>query len=123
MAQHMVDRATAGFKALAYALHNCDHISVYGFGPSCSGAVGMKYYNPLHMPYTWHHYDGELELMRGASSDTPQRLLPEGLKPWAVAQNLVLHLPACFKNQTAGEKLFRMLQGISASLRLSTRFL
>jgi len=123
MAYKMVERATAGFKALAYALHNCDHVSVYGFGPSCNGEIGQKYYD-RNKPFKWHHYNDELNLIRGAQEGRPQGLLPESLRPWIVAQDLVLHMPACLENQTAGQKLFQGLQGIGASsLRLRTSFL
>jgi len=87
-------RVTAGFKALSYALHSCDTISIYGFGPSCSGEVGVRYYKEEIEPMLWHNYKDELELLKEVTK-IGLKAFPRKVRGWVVARNISLHLPRC----------------------------
>jgi len=64
----VVPHPTAGFKAIIYAMSRCESVSLFGFGPSCGGEGGARYYPSSAVVFPWHHYDEELMLLKRASA-------------------------------------------------------
>jgi len=99
---------TAGFKAFAFALRTCSNLTIYGFGPSCNGDVGARYYQSeegqprlRHIWTDYHFYDEEFEVMRnvsGLNQESPARLIQ--FKQWVRTKAITMRLPKCLTTQT-----------------------
>uniref|UniRef100_A0A7S1Q2R0 Uncharacterized protein n=1 Tax=Alexandrium catenella TaxID=2925 RepID=A0A7S1Q2R0_ALECA len=110
----IVPHSTAGFKAVIYAMSICDHVSVIGFGPSCRGAVGSRYYEGLVGVADTHHYQEELGLLLRASENGTRAIIPPEARAWIAAKNVTVALPDCVKKE-AVVLLHQVFQGFGAS--------
>jgi len=117
----VMPHATAGFKAVIFALHTCEEVRVYGFGPTCGGELGLRYYRRRNLsdhPLNWHHYDDELRLMTDAATKGWDQIFPPGFKSWVRAKSLEVVLPKCVNRVLAlstKEKIKKMTRSFTRS--------
>mmetsp|Transcript_27153 Transcript_27153/g.84828 ORF Transcript_27153/g.84828 Transcript_27153/m.84828 type:complete len:325 (-) Transcript_27153:52-1026(-) len=112
IADAVVPHATAGFKALLYAMSRCEQVTVLGFGPSCSGQAGARYYEGAKHIFQWHHYSEELMLLKRAEKRGSKVLLHPDVRQWiSAAQEIEVRLPDCVdKDQSA--HVSQLLEGV-----------
>jgi len=89
-------KATTGFKAVAYAIHHCENVDLYGFGPSCAGETGVEYFQSPVTPFLWHRYSQEVSLLEQVLDMGPQLLNPH-FQNWVRAKNVTMHAPECWQ--------------------------
>mmetsp|Transcript_54223 Transcript_54223/g.168166 ORF Transcript_54223/g.168166 Transcript_54223/m.168166 type:complete len:363 (+) Transcript_54223:59-1147(+) len=88
LADQIVPHSTAGFKAVLHAMSVCDKVSVLGFGPTCDGRTGTRYYTGNgYATSLWHHYDEELELLRKAKAKGTKAIIPPDARGWIHASS------------------------------------
>jgi len=112
---------TAGFKALAFALRACERVTIYGFGPSCDGKMGERYYQSTKL-HLGHAYADEMNLLLNISGQNPAEALvpysralgpdkhffgvPNGtmredeVRKWVRASRVDMRLPQCLRNMS-----------------------
>jgi len=112
----VVPHSTAGFKAVIYAMGICEHVSIIGFGPSCSGSIGGRYYQGDEHPVaTSHHYEEELALLLRASAKGTRAIIPPEARAWITAKKVMVGLPQCVDKELAS-RLRHVFAGFGASV-------
>jgi len=101
IADQVVPHSTAGFKAVIYAMSICNHVTVIGFGPTCSGAVGGRYYSDDKRVTKVHHYNEELALLMRADEQGAKAMIPPEARMWLAAKKVTVALPECVDRQSA----------------------
>lgn len=92
----VVPHSTAGFKAVVYAMSICDKVTVVGFGPTCAGSIGDKYYKTEGGGIlAWHHYEEELGLLFRADRLGTKALIPPEARKWIAAKEVRVMVPGC----------------------------
>jgi len=96
IADAVVPHTTAGFKALLYAMSRCEQVTVLGFGPSCNGQAGARYYRGAVDVAVWHHYNEELMLLKRAAKRGSKVLLhPDVRQLISAAKTINVQVPHC----------------------------
>jgi len=95
MAERIRPRPTAGFTAFTYALQHCEAVHVFGFGPTCDGTRGSRYYENKIKVQVKHAYNQELEMLKSAERNGPQSIMPKDLSGMVFAKSVHVHLPTC----------------------------
>lgn len=111
LADQVMAHSTTGFVAVMYAMTVCEKIFVLGFGPSCSGVVGARYYNSHAGPKHWHHYDDELTLLEKATRHGAEAMIPPDAQSMIRAKSVQVMLPSCVDTAS-----LRSLSGLFQSL-------
>lgn len=111
IADQVVPHSTAGFKAVMYAMTTCENVSILGFGPSCSGVLGDRYYTGATGPTAWHHYAEELMLMKKAARLGTKAMIPPEVRSAIHAKTVEVRLPQC-----VGAAALRSLSGLFQDL-------
>lgn len=91
---------TAGFTAFTYAIGSCDHVTAYGFGKSCAGKTGGRYYENRVAVHLFHPYDAELEIMQDIAREGPRSTYLQRVPGWMRASSVTVYHPPCLKNQS-----------------------
>mmetsp|Transcript_18606 Transcript_18606/g.38710 ORF Transcript_18606/g.38710 Transcript_18606/m.38710 type:complete len:406 (-) Transcript_18606:40-1257(-) len=84
---------TAGMIGFAYALHACDHVSVFGFGPGCDGKLGARYYKNTEAVQLFHGYSFETRVLVNATNG----IFPKLPSDWVRAKSVKYYWPKCLK--------------------------
>lgn len=103
IAQKIWNQPTVGMKALAYAMHTCDSIELFGFGDSCSGKIGARYYDQRGIRLEESRYTDEfdwLTLAANPSAGLVSERLPAELRGWATVKRIKMFVPACLKERS-----------------------
>jgi len=113
IADQVVPHATAGFKALMYAMNRCEKVTVLGFGPSCHHEeAGARYYEGNVGIFSWHHYSEEFMLLkRAAERGTKVLLHPDVRKAISTVKKLEVRLPQCVEEHH-GRHISQLLEGV-----------
>uniref|UniRef100_A0A7S1PUT4 Uncharacterized protein n=1 Tax=Alexandrium catenella TaxID=2925 RepID=A0A7S1PUT4_ALECA len=84
-------------------MSTCEHVTVMGFGPACSGDVGKRYYpgNFGGGKGLWHHYSEELALLIRASELGMKAIIPPEARMRITAKTLTVALPTCVNREQA----------------------
>mmetsp|Transcript_16907 Transcript_16907/g.48268 ORF Transcript_16907/g.48268 Transcript_16907/m.48268 type:complete len:452 (+) Transcript_16907:50-1405(+) len=85
---------TAGMIGFSYAIHACDHVSVFGFGPGCDGKLGARYYQNSEAVQMFHGYDFETKVFINATNGLFTNNLPSN---WVRAKTVKYYWPKCLK--------------------------
>jgi len=86
---------TAGLVAISYALHTCDEVAIYGFGPTCDGELGARYYENDRPVWLGHGYNAELEMLKGLAHEGIE--VPSDLQSLIHAQTFTMNVPKCLE--------------------------
>jgi len=84
---------TAGMIGFAYAVHACDRVSVFGYGPGCDGNVGARYYKNTETVQLSHGYDFETRVLINATNG----IFPSLPSDWVRAKSVKYYWPKCLK--------------------------
>eukprot|EP00415_Alexandrium_ostenfeldii_P001234 UN1234 len=112
----VVPHSTAGFKAVMHAMSICDSVSIFGFGPTCHGEVGDRYYteNDIGPDTIFHHYSEELGLLLRADKYGADAIIPPEARMLITAKSVKVMLPKCV-NRMEASKLTEVLQRVGGS--------
>uniref|UniRef100_A0A7S4T8W9 Sialyltransferase n=1 Tax=Alexandrium monilatum TaxID=311494 RepID=A0A7S4T8W9_9DINO len=89
---------TIGFTAFTYAIATCDSVTVYGFGTSCDGLEGVRYYEALKPVQPRHPYNVELALMEEVAAEgSGSKAVKKGIAGWMRAANVAVYTPPCLQ--------------------------
>jgi len=117
IADQIVPRSTAGFKAIVYAMSVCERVTVIGFGPTCSGSVGGRYYASDYPISGFHHYHEELALLLRAGKRGSRAIIPPEARMWLAAEKVTVALPKCVDVEAASQ-LNQLFTGFGTSVNL-----
>eukprot|EP00415_Alexandrium_ostenfeldii_P000109 UN0109 len=118
----VVPHATAGFKAVIYAMSICDRVSIFGFGPTCDGSIGRRYYREevraLEVASGYHHYSEELGLLIRASGAGTKAIVPPEARSWITAKKVTVALPSCVDKKVVS-RLNQTFQGFGSFMAVN----
>eukprot|EP00415_Alexandrium_ostenfeldii_P004852 UN4852 len=97
----------------------CDSVSIFGFGPTCEGSIGGRYYEShVGVGRNYHHYDEELALLIRASEAGIRAIIPPEARAWITAKDVTVAMPTCV-DKTEVSKLSQAFQGFGSSMAVS----
>eukprot|EP00415_Alexandrium_ostenfeldii_P000964 UN0964 len=121
IADQVVPHSTAGFKAVIYAMSICNRVSIFGFGPTCDGSIGGRYYREVGevaVASSYHHYTEELALLIRASGAGTTAIVPPEARSWITAKKVTVALPSCV-DKTVVSQLNQTFQGFGSSMAVN----
>jgi len=89
---------TTGFIAFTYAIGNCDHVTVYGFGAACDGRIGVRYYKGGFPIVLDHAYDRERKIIEDIARLGPSSGHLRRTPGWMRAATVDISRPPCLQS-------------------------